>query len=119
MRLLKDAQKASNIDPHHAFKWQDFANQLIENIPVAHLNEYDLAKLQTFTITLNTLDILDKAKHETMLRWAICERYNALKEELISQVNNNAFGDIITAIEQLCILGEEKLSQELLLKLEK
>ena len=118
LRLLKDAHKASSINQNQAKKWQDFANQLIENIPIAHLNEYDLTKLQAFTITLTSLKILDESKHETMLRWAITERYRALQPILMEQVADGNSADLITAIEQLSLLQEEKLAKELLLKIE-
>jgi len=43
-----------------AKKWVDFSNEIIENIPVAFLNDFDLTKLQAFSINLTNLKILDK-----------------------------------------------------------
>ena len=86
LRLLKETQKFARLGDERAAKWQDFSREVIENIPVEFLNDYDLSKLQAFSINLTNLKVLDESPPESMLRWALTERYSALRPQLIEMV---------------------------------
>jgi hypothetical protein len=96
LRLLRDARTLASGESGK--KWQDFAQSLIENMPLDFLHEFELLKLQAFTINLNSLKLLDKT-HETMIKWAICERYAALRAQIFDDAAKANFASIVTAID--------------------
>ena len=71
---------------------------MIENIPIEFLNSFDLTKLQSFAINLTSIDMLDDEKHETMLRWAVTERYAAFHPEIYDFIAKLKFDDVVLAI---------------------
>lgn len=104
LRMLRECRRLRDSGDDHAKKWKEFAVTILSNIPVAFLHDYDLAKLQSFTINLTSLKLLDD--NDPVLRWAISERYAALRPDMLEALAKGESDHIVSAITQLSLLSD-------------